>query len=482
MDSILTKCYINSMEKQVKKNNIIILGLIICIGIFFRLIAFIQNPSFWFDESALAYNIISLKYVDLFGILHLQQVAPPLFLVFTKWIVSIFGTSEIFFRFIPFIFGCLAFIPFYFLLQNIFEKNSTIYFAMFLFAINPKLIYYGIEFKPYILDVFFAIVILLAFEKIKLKELHTKYLLLVGLGLGLIVWISFPSLILVFVGIVTILISQKSLKHWMIFISPIILNWIIFAVYYINISHMYKRFMTNFFYTEFNHITIPVSYFFNNEINFANFVVYIAICIGILYMMINKKRFEIAFIMWSFIITIILSQLHLYPAYERFILFLLPYTIIIIATVFNFLTETKTFQTRLVLVIIVFALIPTSITHKGSEARELTNYFVENLNKEDFIVVDNLALPDFLFYTNDIKMDNKIVVPFEKVNDRILYKVGSGFNFPEITDKFWFYSTRTMNFDKIIKKEGNIEKIKDYKIINKMITKNGGVMKLIKEQ
>ncbi len=481
MDTTCLKCYINFMGENAKQIKGFTLGLIVFIGIFFRFSAYISNPSFWFDESALAYNIISLKYIDLFGVLHLQQVAPPLFLILTKWVVSIFGKSELCFRFIPFFVGCLTFIPFYFLLKNIFEKNSTIFFAMFLFAINPKLIYFGIEFKPYILDVFFAVSIFLLFEKIKLNEWNWKHLLIAGIAFGICIWFSFTSVILTFVGIITILISQKNVKHWLILISPIILNWFLFALYYLNISHMYKRFMTNFFYAEFNHITIPVSYFFNNEIQLANLVVYITICVGILYLMINKKRFEIAFIMWSFIITIILSQFHLYPAYERFILFLIPYSIIIIAAVFNYLVESRTFQSRLVLIIIMLSLIPTSITHKGSDARQLTQYFIDNLNKEDFIVIDNLALPDFLFYTFDVKMENKIVVPFEKVNDRVMYKTGSNFEFPTFVDKFWFYSTRTKNFNNIIEHEGNIEKIKGYKIINKMITPNGGVFKVTKD-
>lgn len=463
------------------KTNTIILGLIIFLGLFLRFGAYIQNPSFWFDESALAYNIISLKYIDLFGVLHLQQVAPPLFLILTKWVVSVFGTSEIFFRFIPFIFGCLSFIPFYYLLKTIFTKNSTIYFALFLFAINPKLIYYGLEFKPYILDVFFAISIMLLFEKTDLNKWNWKHLLLAGFGLGISAWLSFASTILTCVGLITILISQKNLKKWLIFIAPVIVNYIIFAIYYINISNMYKKFMVNFFYAEFNHITIPVSYFFNNEIQFANLVTYIAICVGIIYMMAEKKKFETAFIMWSFIITIGLSQLHLYPAYQRFIIFLIPYTIIILAMVFNFLSNAKNFQSRLVLVIILLSLIPTSITHKGSESREITKYFIENLNPEDFIVIDDLALPDFLFYTHKIKMNNKIVVPFEKVKGKIIYRTSFNFEFPDIFDKFWFYSTRTKGFDKIIEKEGNIEKIKGYKIINKKITPNGGVIKVSKD-
>ena len=78
-------------------------------------------------------------------------------------------------------------------------------------------------------------------------------------------------------------------------------------------------------------------------------------------------------------------------------------------------------------------------------------------------------------------MDNKIVVPFEKVKGKILYKTGSDFEFPSFADKFWFYSTRTKDFDKIIIREGNVEKIKGYKIINKMTTPNGGVFKVVKE-
>lgn len=469
------------MEEQTKKISRLVLGLIVLVGIFFRFNAYIQNPSFWFDESALAYNIISLKYIELFEVLHLQQVAPPLFLISTKWITSVCGTSELCFRFIPFIIGCLAFIPFYYLLKSIFEKNSTIYFAMFLFAINPRLVYFGTEFKPYILDVFFAIAIFLLFKKIDFKNWNWKYLLLAGIGLGTSIWFSFTSIILIFVGLITILISQKNIKQWLILVSPIAVNFILFAIYYLNISHMYHKFMTQFFYAEFNHITIPVKYFFSNDISFANFVIYIAICVGILYMMINKKHFETAFLMWSFIITIVLSQLHLYPAYERFILFLIPYTIIILAMVFNFLTSAKKFQSRLVLVIIMLSLIPTTFPNKGSESRELTAYFLENLNKNDFIVIDNLALPDFLFYTKNVKMDNKIVVPFDKVKDRVMYRTGSGFEFPKIADRFWFYSTRTKGFDKIITKEGDLEKIKGYKIMNKMITPNGGVFKVTKE-
>lgn len=471
------------MEKNIKRSSGIFLGLIVFIGLFFRLNTFLQNPSFWFDETALAYNIVSLKYFDLFGVLNLQQVAPPLFLILTKWIVSVFGTSEMCFRFIPFFLGCVAFIPFYYLLKEIFKDNSApINFGMFLFAINPKLIYYGIEFKPYLTDAVFAIVIFLAFLKIDLKSWDWKKLLLTGFGLSFLCWFSFTSIILVMVGMITILLAKKEYKNWIIMLSPIIFNYLIFGVYYLKVSSFYRDFMTSFFANEFNHFTIPIAYFFNNEIPFAILVTSIALVVGIMYFMIENKRFEISFIMWSFIVTICLSQLHLYPAYQRFMLFLLPYFIIVLAMVFNFLSQRKNFQSRLVLVIIVLALIPTSINYKNSQARELTKYFLENLNKQDIVVINNLALPDFLFYTFDTKMENKIIVPFDKKNGKILYKLKAETGFPDGYNAFWYYATKTNGFDKVLEKDGNLEKVKDFVVINKMIERDGAVLKLAKPE
>lgn len=471
------------MEENYKKAGSIFLPFVIILGVIFRVYAYLQNPSFWFDESALAYNVITLKYSELLGILHLQQVAPPVFLVLTKLLVSIFGTSELVFRFIPLVISCVTLIPFYYLLKTIFDDNPmAINFGMFLLAINPKMAYFGSEFKPYVLDVFFAILIFWAFLKIDLKSWSWKKLLLVGVGLTLSVWCSFTSVIVVAVGMLTLLISQKDVKKWLILLAPMILNYLVFGIYYLSISNFYREFMTDFFSNEFSHLTIPVAYFFNNEIPFAIMITSIALVVGIIYFMAEKKKFEISFIMWTFIVTIALSQFHLYPAYQRFMIFLLPYTIIILSMVFALLVQKKNFQSRLVLIFILLSLVPVSVNYKPSEARDLTQYLEENLNTDDLIVVDNLALPDFLFYTYDVEMKNKIIVPFEKKNGKLLYKLDSKTSFPTEYDNFWYYSTRMKNFDKVIKKEGNVELLNDYKITNKMITKNGGVLKLIKNE
>lgn len=472
------------MEENYKKAGSIFLPFIIFLGVAFRLYAYLQNSSFWFDESALAYNIVSQKYINLFGILDLQQVAPPLFLVMTKWVVSIFGASELAFRFIPMLISCVMLIPFYYLLKTIFNDNSSaINFGMFLLAINPKMAYFGSEFKPYILDAFFAVLIFLVFLKIDLKSWSWKKILLTGMGLALTSWLSFTSIIIVFVGMLTLIISsQKDVKKWLILFAPIALNYFVFAFYYLNVSGFYREFMTDFFGNEFGHFSIPVAYFFNNEIPFAIMITSIALVAGIIYFMAEKKKFEISFIMWTFIVVVALSQMHLYPAYQRFMIFLLPYTIVILSMVFGLLVKKKNFQSRLVLLFILLSLVPVSVNYKPSEARELTKYLEENLNENDLIVVNNLALPDFLFYTKDVEMKNKIVVPFEKKNGKLLYKLDTTNSFPTEYEMFWYYSTRMKDFDKVIKTKDNVEFLNDYKIMNKMVTKNGGVFKLVKNE
>ena len=91
--------------KNVLKNNKIYfwsLGLIFVLAILFRLDLYIFNRSFWFDEAALAINVLDKGFFDLFKELSYYQSAPPMFLFETKMLVEIFPLSEFTFRAIPF--------------------------------------------------------------------------------------------------------------------------------------------------------------------------------------------------------------------------------------------------------------------------------------------------------------------------------------------------------------------------------------------
>ena len=73
------------------------------------------EKSLWLDEAALALNILDKNFLELFKPLQYAQSAPPLFLVLTKALVSIFGASERALRFIPFLCSILSLFAFWLL-------------------------------------------------------------------------------------------------------------------------------------------------------------------------------------------------------------------------------------------------------------------------------------------------------------------------------------------------------------------------------
>ena len=125
------------MSERLKKYSyFFLIFLIIISGFLFRLKLLTDNPSFWFDESALGYNVLNLNYKDFFGILHLQQVAPPLFLIISKYIADIIGASDLHLRLVPFIFGNLCMILFFIILKQNFENRLTVLSGLILYCFN----------------------------------------------------------------------------------------------------------------------------------------------------------------------------------------------------------------------------------------------------------------------------------------------------------------------------------------------------------
>ena len=166
--------------------------VIVFIGFLARLKLFIDNPSFWFDESALGFNILELNLRELFGILHLQQIAPPFFLASVKIIVNIFGASDMNLRLCPFFAGNISMLIFWLALKNIYKNKLTILTGLMLFCLNVQLIKYSVEFKPYIAEVFTTCLILYIFSKINF-DFSYKKLFLLGVIIATLPWFAFIS-------------------------------------------------------------------------------------------------------------------------------------------------------------------------------------------------------------------------------------------------------------------------------------------------
>ena len=105
--------------------------IIILLGIILRLFAYFNGLSFWGDEAALALNVINTSYLELFKGLDYLQVAPPIFLVMSKFIMldSLRDSSL---RLIPFVSGIIS-LPLFYKFISMFSKNKrVVYISTFL--------------------------------------------------------------------------------------------------------------------------------------------------------------------------------------------------------------------------------------------------------------------------------------------------------------------------------------------------------------
>jgi len=424
------------------------------LGCVLRLKIFLDNPSFWFDESALGYNVLNLNYKYFFGILHLQQVAPPLFLVLSKFIINLIGASDIHLRLLPFIFGNLSMILFLMLLKQNFKNRLTILSGLILFCLNIQLIKYSIEFKPYIIEVFVSCIMLYLLCKFDWDWSYKK-LFFIGVGLSILPWFAFVSAIML-VAFYTVIFSIKYIKKWMLFFAPSVLSFILIAFYYFNINNFYSAFMEDFFndcffdYSSFI-ILLLKNMFFLFSLKFTIFPLLLIICSLIYYLLSKKYNYSLTFAVLVIFFSIFLSYFHKYPCFQRFILYLYPMLILVILNCIDKIYSFKKYYLSVISIAIICFIscpsvnfiknIATEKFNKKDYARELFIDLSSRVSSSDIIIVDTLSTPDFLYYNSYFHLNNKIKFNINVKNGVIMYKYDKGVTLPiEKNENYWFYS------------------------------------------
>lgn len=427
--------------------------VIIFLGFLIRFKMLMDNPSFWFDESALGYNLITLKYKEFFGILHLQQVAPPLFLVISKFIITVFGKSDLHLRIFPFIIGNLSLLMFYFVLKQYLKNKIAILFGLIAFCFNLQILNYTIEFKPYIFEVFSMCIILYTFSNFNWNCSYQN-LLFKGIILSLMPWFSFISIILLFL-VYIINFSKDNLKKWFILILPSIFSFLAFIAYYLKINHFYKSFMLDCWEKAFltsNNIFMFIKEFFLYTMSIKFFIISLIFFIAGFVICCIKTRKLAIFSILTFCILLFLSFTKNYLFYERFILFLIPLMILISVLPLEFISFKRKFLSVTIIFFSLFLFIFPSIkiahitlTHKFSKnscAREFMQYLINNKKDNDIIFVDNLSANEFLYYSNYYKFANIVILNLDYKNNRLLYKISKD-NFYNNGYNTWIYSSHS---------------------------------------
>ncbi len=448
------------MQTNIKKYIYFIIICITCIiGIVLRCKGFLDNPSMWHDECALAWNVKYKNYSELFGQLRFLQVAPPCFLIFSKILISFFNIANVAekcdftLRLIPQISGILSIGLFYLISKEVYCKKISIAVALFLFSINSILIDYSYEFKPYSTDTFCTILLLYIFLKIDLAKISIKKLLLIAIAISFAIWFSLPACFVIAAGAINLVLTNKSRKKALIFLLPILFNALLFFKFYINGAyHSSGTGMTAFWGNEFilpnlsNFLYLSVEnlrYFFF-PVKFILFIM-ILLVYGAFNFIKEKKYTFLNINALILFLLYIASVLQIYPFSKRLIIFIIPLLILFMVKPLDKICMQKKLKSFLILSMIFAIAIPqvqnclkrlSFKTNKGEFAREMMLNIENNLKPDDKIFVNNASRAEFFYYSSFYNIKNQVIHDnFNKIPDENYLKILNSLQ----KGNYWFF-------------------------------------------
>lgn len=411
----------------------IVIGLIFAFALSFRLETYLFNRQLWYDEAALASNFFEHSgFFWVFKHLNHCQMAPPLFLACVKFLISVFGKSDIVFRFLPFLSSILSVFVFYKLSKTFLKSKAAIILANFLFAVNFSLIFYGSEFKQYSSDVLIFMLVLLWLSKQNLENITYKKVLAYNFLFTLFFLISQPTIFLLFGFLIFNII--KNYKNSKIYLIPI-LPLIIVLTYKISMPQELVMGMKQYWQFAFisndtflNIIKENLNFFFLHIkcLKFLSPFIFIGFIIFIF-----KNKTNIArILLFSLLGALFANILHIYPLVQRLILFTFPFIIIFISYCIDFKIPSKKFNNIILITIVFFVLLflclfqakaickdRTNMTFGLISARNIALILKDNFdNKKDILLVPSSNRIYYNFYANilGLNIGKGSIVEFEE--------------------------------------------------------------------
>ena len=173
--------------------------LLVLLGAALRGVQYFSRGSLWLDEAAVALNLASRPFKELFAPLDLAQVAPWGFLAIEKGLLALFGRNELGLRLLPFVSSLLSLVLFERLCRRVL-RGLAVPFAVGTFALGTGLIDYAGQLKQYTTDVAAAVAILLLAVALQERGLTLRRALVLGVA-GLLACLFSQSAVFVLAGV-----------------------------------------------------------------------------------------------------------------------------------------------------------------------------------------------------------------------------------------------------------------------------------------
>lgn len=333
-----------TQKRQNKTENsaAVFIYTVIAAGIILRLMFPILNTGMWHDECALGINVLDRDFWGLFNPLRFLQVAPPMFLSAVKLCTLPINPvdnpviTDFALRIVPLVSGIGAIFAFYYLLKNLFVNKYIQLAGIIMFALNPVLIQYSYELKPYSTDVLAAILLVLYFVRYNPDSYKRQFLQMLLISLSM--FVSFPSAFIISGGLLNILF--RDYKKFFCALTAFLLVLVFYFVYHIwGVMETHGQGMDNYWAAYFvaprNIADLSVAVVKNSFNIFVLPLVTLGVlAAGAVAACVRDRKIAVITIT-AVLLTLCASYLHLYPFAVRMLLFLMPLLIILVCEVFD---------------------------------------------------------------------------------------------------------------------------------------------------
>lgn len=427
--------------------------LIICIlGIVTSFYMNSLNRSLWLDEAYLSYSFMQRNLLNMFkGELEYTQSAPLGWLYLVKIFTYIFGTSEFMLRMPSVLFYIGTLVLTYYYSKKIINLTYPLAPAA-LVANMPLMLRYSNEFKPYIADCFFVLLILIVFDLYLKKRISLTKLSIIW---SISIWFSNPVcffegglLISYFIYKCLIQKDWSEFKNILIIFFSIITSFIIYYFLWLKLTANDQA-MTNYwkdnrfklFPFTLKNIDKDKDLIIDlfNKIS-GNYILYIfelliPFILSFVYSIKNKNTIQTGLYI-ALLISLFASSLGFFPIVDRLWLFIYP---VIFIQIFYYIDAVahkivyKEFINYVVLTFVVFNLFVlnsgiyqylsnrNNTYRKNEEFNTEIDYLYDNAKNGDVIYVRYDNIPNFKYkngYSEDYLNvnNNKIKIVYGDIN------------------------------------------------------------------
>ena len=400
---------------------------LVILGVVMRLRAYLNNRSLWGDEASLAVNIVERSFMGLTQPLSHHQAAPLGFLFIEKLSITFLWNADYILRLFPLFAGLVS----VWLIYLIARKNIGMWgmFALFMFAVNPQLVYYSSELKQYSSDV--AVALLLVYLALRCfeEDAQNKDFIALGIAGVISIWISHISIfILAAIGITLAFETLRFRRSKLPQVFALGAAWLAsFGLEYL-VALQYTA-ADKYFQTFWGRRFVPLppwssadlwwfvktGYFFLFTIIPQSDPLTVNIICGLLlvgFISFVIKNWHLALtVLLVFLVTMTASALGMYPLTYRFMLFLTPLALLLmaegIARIYSWLATyhrgIALFVSAAPAALLIWhstfnAILIFNHPQTMSEIRPIVKYVAEHKQLGDVVYVYYNAVPGFKYY------------------------------------------------------------------------------------